>query len=371
MAGAACSSLLVRRRPADLSSILRSAFRAFSAHANAPASTGLDTICAVQCAILSESDPDRIADLFQSAAHLPHFYARGHRRIFFLTVDKLARANRPDLVDRLLSPLLSDVKCPQSEGFIIRLISLYSSAGMLDHAKATFNRIPHLLGRSGSDKSLSALLFGYYRNRRFDLVIKTFNHAPKQLGVVPGIGSYNVLLQTLRQKNDLETARNVIDGMAEKGITPDIISFNTLLSGYLKNGEDDRFDEILEQISSAGLEPNVVTCNCRISKFCRNSETSKAQELLDLMVSKGIHPNFITFRTIISGYLAEGDRYAALEVHKRMEVMKRTNESKGVSPNAYISKCLNWLYYCMFGSSILMSRNEFGTNICSLGILVP
>ncbi|XP_042376333.1 pentatricopeptide repeat-containing protein At1g61870, mitochondrial-like [Zingiber officinale] len=348
-AAAACSSALVRSRSAGLSSILRSAFCALAAHADPPASAGLDTISAVKRAILSESDPDRIADLFQSAAHLPRFYA--HRPIFSLTVDKLARAKRPDLVDRLLSPLLSDVKCTQNEGFIIRLISLYSSAGMLDHAEATFNRIPQLLGRSGSDKSLSALLFGYFRNRQFDLVIKTFNHAPKQLGAVPGINSYNVLLQTLCQKNDLETARNVIDGMAEKGIAPDIISFNTLLSGYLKNGGDDRFDEILEQISSAGLEPNVVTCNCRISKFCQNSETFKAQELLDVMVSKGIHPNLTTFSTIISGYSAEGNVNAALEVFKRMKVMKRTNKSEGVSPNAYI--------YCVLVRD-LVQNGEFG-----------
>lgn len=332
MAAATCSSALVRRRYADLSSILRSAFCALAAQTDPPAPAGPDTISALKCAILSESDPDRIADLFQSAAHLPRFYS--HRPIFSITVDKLARANRPDLVDRLLSPLLSDVQCPKNEGFIIRLISLYSSAGMLDHAAATFNRIPELLGRSGSDKSLSTLLLGYFRNRQFDLVIKTFNGAQKQLGVVPGIVSYNVLIQTLCQKNDLETARNVIDEMSEKGITPDIISFNTLLSGFLKNGEDDQFDEILEQILSAGLEPNVVTYNCRISKFCRNSETFKAQEVLDVMISKGIHPNLTTFSTIISEYSAEGDVNAALVVYKRMKVMKRTNKSEGASPSA-------------------------------------
>ncbi|XP_074565491.1 small ribosomal subunit protein mL103 (rPPR7)-like [Curcuma longa] len=339
MAAAACSSVLVRRRSSGLSSILRSAFCALAAGTEPPASARPDTIPALKRAILSESDPDRIADLFQSAAHLRGFYHRGfyHRRpIFSLTVNKLARANRPDLVDRLLSPILSDGKFPKREGFIILLISLYSSAGMMDHAAAAFNRIPQVLGRSGSDKSLCALLFGYSRNRQFDLVIETFNGAPKQLDVVPGIGSYNVFLQTLCQKNDLETARNAIDEMAEKGITPDIISFNALLSGYLKNGEDDRFDEILKQISSAGLEPNIVTYNCRISKFCRDSETFKAEELLDVMVSKGIHPNLKTFSTIISGYSAEGNVNAALKVYKRMKTMKSRNKSEGVPPNADI-----------------------------------
>ncbi|XP_074565652.1 small ribosomal subunit protein mL103 (rPPR7)-like [Curcuma longa] len=338
MAAAACFSVLVRRRSSGLSSILRSAFCALAAPTDPPTSGRPATISALKRAILSESDPDRIADLFQSAAHLRGFYHR--RRIFSLTVsltvDKLARANRPDLVDRLLSAILSDVKCPKREGFIILLISLYSSAGMMDHAAAAFNRIPQVLGRSGSDKSLCALLFGYSRNRQFDLVIETFNGAPKQLDVVPGIGSYNVFLQTLCQKNDLETARNAIDEMAEKGITPDIISFNALLSGYLKNGEDDRFDEILEQISSAGLEPNIVTYNCRISKFCQDSETLKAEELLDVMVSKGIHPNLKTFSTIISGYLAEGNVNAALKVYKRMKVTKSRNKSEGVPPNADI-----------------------------------
>ncbi|RWW37546.1 hypothetical protein BHE74_00057323, partial [Ensete ventricosum] len=84
------------------------------------------------------------------------------RPLFPLTVLKLARARRPDLVDRLLS----DPKSPESEGFMIRLISRYSAAGMPDHAAAA----PSTAYQT-SDKSLSALLSDYFHNRLFDLII--------------------------------------------------------------------------------------------------------------------------------------------------------------------------------------------------------
>ncbi|CAL9092872.1 unnamed protein product [Musa textilis] len=325
----------IRRPSARLPSILRSPFSTLAPHSEPPASAGPNPFSALRSAIHSESDPNRVAELFQSSAHLPRFHA--HRNLFAFTVQKLARARRPDLVDRVLSPFLSDPRSPKSEGFLVRLISLYSSAGMPDQAAATFDRIPDLIGRPRSDKSLSALLCAYLHNRRFDLVIETFNRAPKELGISPGVISHNILMQSLCGKGDFETASNVLEEMGKKGVKPDIVSYNTLLSGYLKKGDDDRFEAILNEIlNNKGLEPNVVTYNCRISKFCQISESCTAEELLEVMISKGIQPNSISFNTIIRGFIKEGDVSAAVRVFKRMRTVTRKNGSGSLSPNAEI-----------------------------------
>ncbi|WOK99352.1 pentatricopeptide repeat-containing protein [Canna indica] len=108
----------------------------------------------------------------------------GLRPLFSLAVKKLTRARRPDLIDCVLSPLLSDPKSPKSKGFATHLISLYSSTGMTDHAVVVFDCIPDLEWPC-TDKSFYAIILAYFHNRQYDLVVKTFNRAP-ELGISPG-----------------------------------------------------------------------------------------------------------------------------------------------------------------------------------------
>nr|XP_010933276.1 pentatricopeptide repeat-containing protein At1g61870, mitochondrial [Elaeis guineensis] len=326
-----------------------------------PSPSPSNPIARLKSTIRAESDPDRIAELFHSAAAsgVPRFHAQ--RPLFFLAVHKLARAHRPDLVEGLLDPFLSDPAAPRSEGFLARLISLYSAAAMPDHAARTFDRMPGL-GVPRSDKSLSALLSAFLHNRCFDRLHDAFDRAPKELGIAPGIVSNNILLQALCENGEVVAARKVLDEMAEKkrdsAVEPDIISYNTLLNGYLKKGDADGFEEILKEIAHRGLEPNVVTFNCRISKFCKKSESFKAEELLDVMVSKGSQPNLGSFNTIIAGFCKEGDVASALRVFKRMKVMKRMNGKDGLSPNpdTYIMLIRSLAEKGEFGHALVISK---------------
>ncbi|XP_010906102.1 pentatricopeptide repeat-containing protein At2g18520, mitochondrial [Elaeis guineensis] len=324
-----------------------------------PSPSPSSPLARLKSAIHAESDPERVAELFQSAAVLPRFHAQ--RPIFSLAVQKLARAGRPDLVERLLDHRLFDPSAPRSEGFLVRLISLYSSASMPDHASRTFDRMPSL-GVSRTEKSLSALLSAFLHNRRFDRLRDAFDRAPKEFGIVPGVVSHNILLQALCENGEVETARKMLDEMAEKkkdfGVEPDIVSYNTLLYGYLKKGDDDGFEEILKEIANRGLEPNVVTFNCRILKFCGKNESFKAEELLDVMVSKGIQPNLGTFNPIIEGFCKEGCTGSAVRVFKRMRMMKRMNGKEGVSPspNTYIVLIRSLVEKGEFGEALMICK---------------
>ncbi|XP_008803607.1 pentatricopeptide repeat-containing protein At1g11630, mitochondrial-like [Phoenix dactylifera] len=287
------------------------------------------SVSRAKSAIRAESDPDRLADLFLSATHSPAFH--GDRPLYRLSIRRLAAARRPDLIERLLEHQKSDPAAPKSEGFLIRLLSLYSDAGMLDHAVRTFDHIASA-GCPRSERSLCALLSAFLRHGRLDRLHEAFDRVPKELGIAPGISCYNVLLDALCSGGEVHKAHKLLEEMPEKGVNPDIISYNTVLSGFLKKGDETGFEGVLKKITKEGLSPNVVTYNCRISELCGKGKNSEAEELLDVMISKGVYPNRLSFNTLIDAFSKEGDVDSAMRVFKRMQDMKR-DDGSGVSPN--------------------------------------
>ncbi|KAJ0974340.1 hypothetical protein J5N97_016305 [Dioscorea zingiberensis] len=266
---------------------------------------------------IRSSEPHLIPDLISEASPLiPRLHQ--HRPLFHLAVSKLARAHRPDLVDRLLSLLPPPV--PISDGFLARTISLYSSAHMPSRAAEVF----HSSTITPADKSLSALLSAFIDNRfELDRVQEKFNQLTKDHGVSPGISLYNLLLKGLCQNGDLSAAQKLLDEMPQRGFKPNIISYNALLHSFMNKGDEAGFEEILREISNNQLDHNAFTFNCRIKHWCQKGESFKGEELLDVMVSKGLKPDRMSFHSIIDGYCKEGEVSSAPKVFGKMRVMRR------------------------------------------------
>ncbi|KAH7692154.1 Cobalamin (vitamin B12)-binding module cap domain-containing protein [Dioscorea alata] len=314
---------LLRRNPRFTSIPLSLRFSTLStpSPSNPRSPSSLDSISRVKSAIRSELDPDRIATLFESSSHEPSFY--GDRLIYSIAVRKLWRSRRPDLIRRVLDHQLSHPSTPKSEAFFVRSLLLFSETGLLDDAVATFHRIPS----PRTDRSFSALLSAFLDNQQVQRLRESFISIPKELGVSPGVSSYNVLIKSHCVDGDLSAARQVLDEMRERGINPNIVSYNTLLDGFSKKGDAFGFEEILGEIKSRGLDFNLVTYNCRLSALCAQGKSSEAEELLDVMASKGLKPNRISLDAVIDGFCKEGDVKSALRVFTRMRSGKKENEA--------------------------------------------
>ncbi|RRT32094.1 hypothetical protein B296_00057311 [Ensete ventricosum] len=294
-----------------------------------PSSSPSDTTSAAKSVIRLESDPDRLAALFEAAARDPSFY--GDRPIYHISIRKLARHRRPDLIERLLEGAKSDPKAPKSEGFLLRLLSLYADVGMLDHAVRTFEAMPGL-GCRRSERSLCALLSAFLKNGLVDRLQEAFDRAPGEFGVAPGVASYNVLLRALCVSSEVEKARFLLDEMPERGIEPDIICYDTVLDGYLKKGDHAGFDEVLKEIDRKNLSPDTGTYNCRIGALCAKGNSLEAAMLLEEMKTNGILPDRISFNILIEGFRKEGNMESAMKVFERMKAAKRP-DGGATSPN--------------------------------------
>ncbi|RLM79612.1 hypothetical protein C2845_PM12G31690 [Panicum miliaceum] len=273
--------------------------------------------------------PDALAALFLSA--LPHPAFLADRPLFALSVRRLASAGRRDLVASILSSSLTALPSRHpSEGFLIRLIALYSAAAMPDHSLTAFRLV-----KPPSDRALSALLSAYHDNRLYDRVVQAFNTLPAELGIKPGLVSHNVLLKTLVASGDIAAARALFDEMPHTaGVQPDIVSCNEILKGYLNTGDDAAFDQLLKEIAGPErhLKPNVGTYNLRMTLLCARGRSFEAEELLDAMGARGVPPNRACFNTVIKGLCNEGEVGAAMALFRKMPEVPRQNGT-GVSPN--------------------------------------
>ncbi|XP_022776586.1 pentatricopeptide repeat-containing protein At1g61870, mitochondrial-like [Durio zibethinus] len=271
---------------------------------------------AAKSAIISEKNPEKLAEIFQQCSHLPTFLR--HRPIYHLSIRKLARANRLDLVDRLLqTQKLHSENAPalKSEGFWIRLIMLYSNAGMVPQALQTLEDLCQNRYSNVSEKSLCAILTVYLNNGMFEQIHDCFKSIPVKLGVKPTVVSHNLILKAFVKENKLEPAREWVEKM---DVSTNIDTYNILLSAYLKNGDDNGFDGVMKEVLKKGLEGNLTTYNHRISRLCKSKECARAKKLLDEMVSKGVKPNSASYNTIIDGFCRIGDLESARKVLDKM-----------------------------------------------------
>ncbi|XP_022934708.1 pentatricopeptide repeat-containing protein At3g13150-like [Cucurbita moschata] len=235
---------------------------------------------AAKSAILSQSDPDKLAQSFIQYSDLPAF--RRNCPTYHYSIRKLARAQRFDLMDGIIQ---SHLKSPFaiSEGFWIRLIMLYSSSGMVDQAIRTLDQVILNKPCDLSEKSLCAVLSVYLNNSMPEKVHEMFRTIPEKIGVTPTVVSHNLVLKAFVQQNDLESARNWIDELYKDDakVVPNIDSYNIFLGAYWNKGDLVGFDGIVKEISKRGLEFDLGSYNYRILRLCKNKECARAKKLLD------------------------------------------------------------------------------------------
>lgn len=196
---------------------------------------------------------------------------------------------------------------------------LYSSAGMVDQAMRTLDRMLQTKCSNITEKSLCACLSVQLNNGLFEKTHELFDKMPQRLGVEPGVVSHNLILKTFVNQNRVDLARDWVQKMEKDGkVTPNIDSYNILLGAYWVNKDSNGFDGVLKEMMSKGLDPNVTTYVYRIAKMCKDKECVRAKKLLDEMISKGVNPNSATYNTIVRGFCKVGDFDSAKKVLEGM-----------------------------------------------------
>ncbi|XP_047332096.1 pentatricopeptide repeat-containing protein At1g80150, mitochondrial [Impatiens glandulifera] len=272
-----------------------------------------------------ERDPDKLFHLFK--ANAINRLVVENRFAFEDTVSRLSGARRFDYIEDLLE---QQKALPQGrrEGFVIRIIMLYGSAGMIKHAIDTFYNM-HLYGCSRTVKSFNAALKVLSQSRDLEALQSFLSEVPFKLDIQIDILSVNIVVKVFCDMSLLDKAYLIMTEMEKCGIKPDVYTYTTLMSAAYKMNSCEIGNGLWNLMVQMGCLPNLATFNVRIQYLVSKGRAWQANSLLSLMWYIGILPDLVTYNLVIKGFC----RARSLEMAKRVY---SALHSKGYKPNLKI-----------------------------------
>ncbi|KAM7255094.1 hypothetical protein ACFE04_020335 [Oxalis oulophora] len=217
------------------------------------------------------------------------------------TVRRLVKFKEFSLVEEIIE---HQKKYPEitSEDFVIRLISLYGKAGMIDHARKLFDEMPDLKCNR-SVKSFNALLSACIYARNFDKPFTLLRELPDKLGIVPDVVSYNVVIKGYIENDCLDSAMSMFSEMENNGLVACVITFNTLMDGFYRRGQFAEGEKLWDMMKVRNVEPNIRSYNSKLRGLVDQKKMDDAVQLFDQIKSLGVKPDVYTYNSLIKGFV--------------------------------------------------------------------
>ncbi|XP_058091452.1 small ribosomal subunit protein mS78 (rPPR3a)-like [Magnolia sinica] len=260
--------------------------------------------------LFQEANLQALVQKFKSSSQCHRF--RSKHRIYSVTVRRLASANLHDSIADILN---HQKQFPEisTEGFAVRLISLYGQSHMFDHARNLFDELPQL-NCPRTVKSFNALLTAALNSKLFHKVTELFDTLPPEISVKPDVFSYNILIQAFCKMGSFGSAVSVLDMMEMNGVKPDLVTFNSLLNGFYTGSQFSDAEKIWTKMEEYNCVPNIISYNERLRGLVLEGKTEEAVKLVGELGSRGLKPSIFSFNSLIKGYCNDGN----LEEAKRI-----------------------------------------------------
>ncbi|KAF5202502.1 Pentatricopeptide repeat-containing protein [Thalictrum thalictroides] len=264
--------------------------------------------------LFKEKNLSTLVKKFIKCSENPRF--RGHHNIYEDTVRRLASAKKFSCIEQVLEhqKKYEDIT---TEGFAMRLISLYGKAGMLDHASKLFDELPQLKCQR-TLKSFNSLLYACVQSKQFDKTEKLFRELSSSLSLTPDIVSYNIVIQAFSEMGSLDSAELMLGEMESNGVKPNLITYNTIINRFFHNGKFSDGERFWARMEESGIVPDVITYNAKIKGLVYGGKIAEAVELVEQLESSELEPNHVTYNLLIEGYCNDGNSDEAKTVYDHM-----------------------------------------------------
>ncbi|CAN1252277.1 Pentatricopeptide repeat-containing protein At2g27610 [Linum perenne] len=216
------------------------------------------------------------------------------------------------------------------------LVSVYSKAGMIDNARAVFDRI---IDRT--PVSWNSMVAGYVTNGLYSEAVEMF-----QLMRLAGDLAFVQELHCLVVKSGFELDQNVrislmvgyskckmmddaFEMFSGANEAHDVVSWTAMISGYLQNGNAERAVDLFRGMSKESVRPNeftystILTARPMISPFQVHAQVIKCK--LEKLPTVGT--------ALLDAYIGLGEIEEASKVFER--ISKKDIAKHGVEPNEY------------------------------------
>lgn len=292
---------------------------------------------------------------------------RNRNNIYDLTISRLALAKRYTLIEDILESHkhFQDIT---HEGFALRLIKLYSRAGMFDHARNLFDELPQL-GCRRTVKSLNALLKAGVECKIFDEVFRVFREGPHELAISCDVVTYNIVIHALCETGKLDEGLSMINEMIEKGLSPSVVSFNTVLDAFYRERGFEGGERIWGMMDEYNVVRNTRSYNLKLQGLVDQGELKKAVALFGTLESKGLRPDLCTYNVLIKGCCDQGDVQEAKKYY--IALLERGATPNSITFSAIVSRlCDNGDLDLAFELCKKMFKRQFVVDEARLQLVV-
>ncbi|KAJ7968406.1 Pentatricopeptide repeat-containing protein [Quillaja saponaria] len=258
----------------------------------------LKSVSADKNPLKKETDFQNMVNKFKELSD--SYIFRKRRVVYEATVRRLAKAKKFSMIEEILEAQ-KKFKDMSSEGFVIRLISLYGKAGLFDHARNVFDEMPQF-NCERTVRSFNTLLTACFNSKKFGKAIEIFREVPSKISIEVDVVSYNIVIHAFCKMGSLDLAMSMFDEMEKNGIEPSLVTFDTLLEAFYKNGRHVDGEKIWALMESMNVDPNIICYNSRLRGMVSDNRLPEAAELIDEMRQKGIKPDVFSFNALIKGF---------------------------------------------------------------------
>ncbi|KAL0390192.1 UNVERIFIED_CONTAM: putative pentatricopeptide repeat-containing protein [Sesamum calycinum] len=180
-------------------------------------------------------------------------------------------------------------------------------------------------------RTLSAVLNGLIRIRKFDMVLGLFDEMFVRSGLQPDVYVYTAVIRSLCELQDYDRAKEMVSWVEKNGWCKlNVVTYNVLIHGLCKSGRVWEAVEIKKMLAPKALRADVVTYCTLVLGLCKVDEFGIARDLVDEMVEYGIVPSEEALSSVVDGMRRKGEVDEKLE---EAELLFAKMEEKGLLIN--------------------------------------
>ncbi|BBN17350.1 protein MpPPR_9 [Marchantia polymorpha subsp. ruderalis] len=214
----------------------------------------------------------------------------------------------------------------------ITAIELDMDQSGIQHTRESFTSLMHVLGAQGLTELMLQRLKDAIKVGKDILDVTSFNtvilscvnvnqvetawevyQQMKSAGFKPDEYTYNILINGCTHEKKLSTAFELVDTMRQDGLSPNVVTFNTLLKVICHSGEMDIVLDLLKEMTASGVQPDTATFNTILTSASYQKRVDVMEHMLEEMRRSNISPDDQTFLPVVSTYMQAGQTEDAAE----------------------------------------------------------
>ncbi|KAF5464355.1 hypothetical protein F2P56_014436 [Juglans regia] len=125
-----------------------------------------------------------------------------------------------------------------------------------------------------------ALIHAYCLNGKIEEAMKIFRDMSSSSKVPPNNVIYNILINSLCKKNEVELALSLMDEMKVKGVRPDVITYNAMFKGLREKNFLEKAFDLMDRMVEQACNPDYITLEVLTEWLPAVGETGKLKKFI-------------------------------------------------------------------------------------------